>query len=226
MISVIIPTLNEEEHIRGCIGSVLEEKADCEIIVADGGSTDRTVALAKEFDGVKVVSSASGRGLQMNRGALAAEGDVLLFLHADTRLERGWSSDLEAAMNGEALAGGAFSFRIDAPGRHLRLVEFWVMLRCAVFCLPYGDQAIFVRRAVLDSIGGYRDIPLMEDVDLVRKVKRHGRMAILPCRAYTSARRWAGRGWIRVSLVNQVIMVLYRLGVDPGRLERLYYGRR
>ncbi len=224
MISVIIPTVNEERNIGVCIREVLAEGVDCEIIVADGGSTDCTVEKAKEFHGVKVVSSDRGRGLQMNRGVLSASGNVLLFLHADTRLEEGWSRDVNGALRDDAFAGGAFSLGIDGAGRHFRLIELWVKMRCSLFSLPYGDQGIFVRRDIFDKLGGYRDIPLMEDVDLVRRIKRTGHMTVLTRKAVTSARRWAGGGWIRVSLLNQLIMVLFRLGVDPGRLAKMYYG--
>jgi rSAM/selenodomain-associated transferase 2 len=224
MISVIIPTLNEEKNIGVCIRRVLAEGADCEIIVADGGSTDCTVEKAKEFHGVKVVNSERGRGLQMNRGAVSANGNVLLFLHADTRLEEGWGRDVNGSLHDDVFAGGAFAFRIDGAGKHFRLIELWVKMRCSLFSLPYGDQGIFVRRDIFDKLGGYRDIPLMEDVDLVRRIKRIGRMTVLARKAVTSARRWTGGGWIRVSLLNQFIMILFRLGVNPGRLAKMYYG--
>ncbi len=226
MISVVIPALNEEGHIGGCIRNVLAEGADREIIVADGGSSDGTVGRAGEFRGVRIVKAAGGRGRQMNLAAMAAKGNVLLFLHADTRLEEGWSRDVHEALSDDAVAGGAFAFRIDAVGLNFRLIEIWVRLRCLALRLPYGDQGIFVRRDVFDELGGYRDIPLMEDVDLVQRIKRVGRLTVLHRRAVTSARRWERRGWIRVSLMNQVIMTLYRLGVDPGRLAGLYYGER
>jgi rSAM/selenodomain-associated transferase 2 len=226
MISVIIPTLNEEKHINGCIESILSERAGCEIIVADGGSTDRTIELANECEEVRVVRTDRGRGLQMNRGALSARGVVFLFLHADTRLEKGWSRDMDAALSDNAAAGGAFTLKISADERHFRLIELWVKARCAVFGLPYGDQGIFVRRAVFEKLGGYRDIPLMEDVDIVRRMRRTGRIVMLPGKAFTSPRKWSREGWIRVSLMNQFLMILYRLGVDPRRLARLYYGER
>jgi rSAM/selenodomain-associated transferase 2 len=226
MISVIIPTLNEEKHIRSCIESILTESADWEIIVADGGSTDRTVKLANGYEGVRVVRSDRGRGLQMNRGALSANGTVFLFLHADTKLEEGWSRYIKAALRDDAVAGGAFTLRINGDKRHFRLIELWVKVRCALFGLPYGDQGIFVRRDFFEKLGGYRDIPLMEDVDLVRRMKRTGRIVVLPGRAFTSARKWSREGWIRVSLMNQFLMILFRLGVDPGRLAKLYYGER
>jgi rSAM/selenodomain-associated transferase 2 len=226
MISVIIPTLNEEKHINGCIESILAEGTDCEIIVVDGGSADRTVELANGYEGVRVVRAGRGRGLQMNRGALSANGSVFLFLHADTRLEGGWSRDVDAALSDNAVAAGAFTLRIKGDERHFRLIELSVKVRCAVFGLPYGDQGIFVRREVFEKLGGYRDIPLMEDVDLARRMKGTGRIVLLPGKAVTSARKWSREGWLRVSLMNQFLMILFRLGVDPGRLAKLYYGER
>jgi rSAM/selenodomain-associated transferase 2 len=225
MISIIIPTLNEEGQIGDCIQGVLAEDADCEIIVTDGGSTDQTVSLAKEFAEVNVVHSSGGRGTQMNRGALSAKGDILLFLHADTRLEKGWSVAVVAALHTNAFAGGAFTLSIESAGSQFRIIERWVKARCLVFRLPYGDQGIFVRREVFDNIGGYRDIPLMEDVDLVGKMRRAGDIIVLPVKAFTSARRWSRQGWVKVSLMNQLLLLLFRLGVNPGTLARLYYDR-
>jgi rSAM/selenodomain-associated transferase 2 len=223
MISVIIPALNEEENISRCIGSIREESSSCEIIVSDGGSTDRTKEAAAGFQGVTVVDSKKGRGRQMNAGASQAKGEVLLFLHADTTLEQGWAKGIMTAMKDASVVGGAFTFCVDNPLPKFRSVEAWVRMRCAVFSLPYGDQGIFIRKTAFEKLGGYSDIPLMEDVDILGKMKKHGTITILDKRAVTSGRRWAEKGIIRTAAINQATMMLYRLGVSPERLARFYY---
>jgi rSAM/selenodomain-associated transferase 2 len=222
MISVIIPTLNEEDNIVRCIRSVGNE-AGCEIIVADGGSTDRTLERAGACEGVRIVSSGRGRGRQMNKGASAAGGDVFLFLHADTRLEQGWGRAVHSLLDNGSVVGGAFTFRVDSDRRRYRLIEFLVSLRCSIFKLPYGDQGIFVRRGIFESLGGYREVPLMEDVDLMGRLREKGRIAILGKKAFTHHRRWEREGWVRASLQNQMIMILYRLGRSPDALAKMYY---
>lgn len=223
MISVIVPTLNEAENIRGCIECVKAEDIDLEIIVCDGGSSDATVQIVREYDDAILIGSAKGRGLQMNRGAAVAGAEVLLFLHADTILERGWSRELLSVLADESVAGGAFTFKIDDPAVQYRLIEFWVTLRCSLGGLPYGDQGIFVRRDLFDKIGGYRDIPLMEDVEIIGRLKKEGRLVLLEKCAVTDARRWTEKGWIRTSVMNQMVMLMYKLGVDPHTLARFYY---
>jgi rSAM/selenodomain-associated transferase 2 len=223
MISVIIPTLNEHENIRGCIECIKAEGGDSEIIVCDGVSSDATVEIVKECDGTTLLETGRGRGVQMNGGAEAANGDVLLFLHADTRLERGWSRALLSVLADESVAGGAFTLKIDNPGPQYRLIERWVKFRCNIFRLPYGDQGIFVRKDIFNKIGGYRDIPLMEDVDIIRRLKREGKVELLEKCAVTNDRRWVNNGWLRASVMNQMIMLMYKLGVDPHTLKKIYY---
>jgi len=223
MISVIIPTLNEAENIRACIECVRAEDGDCEMIVCDGGSSDATVRIVREYDDAILIETEKGRGAQMNRGAEAANGEVFFFLHADTKLERGWSGEMLSALADESVAGGAFTFKIDNPALRYRLIESWVKLRCSLFSLPYGDQGIFVRRGVFDKIGGYLDIPLMEDVEIIGRLKREGRVVLLEKSAVTHDRRWARKGWIRASVSNQMVMIMYKLGIDPHTLARLYY---
>jgi rSAM/selenodomain-associated transferase 2 len=222
-ISVIIPALNEAGNILRCIEAVYAESCGIEIIVADGGSSDDTKLLASGHPGVKVVESERGRGIQMNAGASAASGDVLLFLHADTTLEKGWSRSIQETFDDSSFAGGAFTFSVDNPSTKYRLLETWVRMRCALFELPFGDQAIFIRRDVFRISGGYRDIPLMEDVDLIKRMKRTGRIAVLDKKAITSDRRWTDKGLLKTASINQITMLLYKLGVSPERLFRLYY---
>jgi rSAM/selenodomain-associated transferase 2 len=223
MISVIIPTLNEEKNLGRCVKSIKAEGVPCEIIVADGGSVDDTIEVAMNCGDVKIVGTDKGRGLQLNEGAGTASGDILLFLHADTFLEKGWAGEIASAMEDPSCSGGAFTFAIAHPGRKYRLLEYWVKLRCAVLKLPYGDQGLFIKKDIFEKIGGYKDIPLMEDVDIIERLKKTGTLKISRLKAFTRDRRWAKKGWVRVSLMNHMIMMLYRIGVDPRTLARLYY---
>lgn len=222
-ISVVIPTFQEVMNIGKCVAALLAEPCFIEIIIADGGSTDSTKEIAAGYPGVKVVDSIRGRGVQMNAGAAVATGDVLLFLHADTHLEKGWMHCMLDGLEDSSIIGGAFTFSVDSPSWKYRLVEAWVKLRCALCNLPYGDQAIFIRAGIFRQLGGYRDIPLMEDVDLIGRMKKTGRTTILAKKAFTSERRWKGKGVIRTALINQATMMLYKLGASPETLFRLYY---
>jgi rSAM/selenodomain-associated transferase 2 len=223
MISIIIPSLNEEEPLRSCLEAFKQNNDIREIIIADGGSSDRTIEIAEGFQDVKVVRAGKGRGLQMNAGAFSAKGDILLFLHADTLLQEGWSQAIEGALKDSAVVGGAFTFAINNPGKKYRMIEEWVKLRCLLFRLPYGDQGIFVKRDIFKEIGGYKNIPLMEDVDLIERMKARGRIAILGTRVLTSERRWLKKGLLYTAAVNQLIMLLYRIGVSPHKLAKIYY---
>lgn len=223
MISIIIPTLNEAENIDRCMKAVLAESSDFEVIIADGGSSDNTKTIVSGYPGVKIVDFRKGRGIQMNSGALAATGDVLLFLHADTRLEQGWAKSIMETLRKETFIGGAFTFAIDNYAWQYRIIETWVRLRCSLFKLPYGDQAIFVRKNVFTLMRGYKDIPLMEDVDFIKRLRKMGRTIILNKKAFTSERRWENKGLLKTIFINQITMLLYKLGVSPERLFRLYY---
>lgn len=223
MISIIIPALNEEMHMARCMESIRAEGFSGEVIVADGGSIDGTRQIASGYHGVKVLESAKGRGTQMNAGSAKATGDILLFVHADTILEQGWSKELCLALDDPSIVGGAFSFSIDNPSPKYRLVEAWVRLRCRLFRLPYGDQAIFIRKDVFQKLGGYKEILLMEDVDIIRRMKKLGDITILNRKAVTSGRRWVSKGLLRTAAINQMTILMYRLGVSPERLARFYY---
>jgi hypothetical protein len=219
-ITVVIPTLNEAPWVRGAVESVAAGAS--EVIVVDGGSSDGTVAEAGSA-GARVIAGRPGRASQMEAGARGALGDWLVFLHADTRLEDGWSDALHSL---EApFVAGAFRFRLDSPRARYRLVEMAVRLRCASLGLPYGDQAIFVRRDAFVGCGGFGDVPILEDVDLVRRVRRHGRLAFPAPHAVTSARRWEEHGFLRTTLLNWLVVVLGSAGFPRGRLARLYGGR-
>jgi rSAM/selenodomain-associated transferase 2 len=216
-ISIVIPTLDEEELLPVAIESVRRDAA--EVLVVDGGSTDRTCAVAAAA-GARVLESSPGRGLQLDRGAREARGDWVVFLHADTRLEGGWREALFGL--GPRVVGGAFRFGLDTrrPGR--RYAEWAVGLRCRWLGVPFGDQAIFCRRAAYAAAGGFPPEPLFEDLAFVRRLRRLGPTVILPSRAVTSARRWERDGPLVTTLRNNALVLLFLAGVSPRRLAAIY----
>lgn len=219
-ISIIIPTLNEAE----CIGQTvagLVEKPGVEVIVADGGSHDQTVILAAAA-GATVIAAPLGRGSQQNAGAGVAQGKVLLFLHADTRLPEGFAAQIREALNRPGIVAGAFRFAVDAKGWQFRLLEYGAHWRAAWLGLPYGDQALFLPAARFQAMGGFRKIALLEDLELVRRLRKIGRIALLATPALTSARRWQRLGLVRTTLINQMILLGFFCGLSPDRLARWY----
>lgn len=190
---------------------------EIEVIVADGGSRDDTVDRAARA-GARVVRAERGRARQLREGILAASGDVVLMLHADTRLPARWSEAVRRALSEPGVVGGAFRLRFDERSPGLALVEWGAWLRAALWRLPYGDQAIFVRRDVLEAVGGIPQVPVMEDVDLVQALKRRGRLALLPEPALTSARRYRERGALRTWALHVVAIAGRALGVDRSRV--------
>ena len=220
LISVIIPTLNEES----CLKETLEAVGrDVEVIVVDGGSCDSTVKIAKGFTD-KIIMSEKGRGLQMDRGAEEAGGDIFLFLHADTILPEGWKDYLEGALkDDDKVIGGGFSLKIDSKGFSFRMIEAVANMRAKYLGLIYGDQAIFVRKDAFFSAGGFNGLPLMEDVDLIRRLRESGRVMLLDAEVSTSPRQWKKRGVLKTTLRNLFFLSLYYAGVSPERLQRLYY---
>ncbi|MDA2923784.1 TIGR04283 family arsenosugar biosynthesis glycosyltransferase [Acidobacteria bacterium AH-259-L09] len=219
-ISVIIPALNEAEAIGLALGSI-QNCMGVERIVADGGSVDKTVEVARSF-GAKVVHSPRGRARQMNAGAKAAKGGLLVFLHADTRLPEGFDNHIRGIMNQSNAIAGAFELQIDAPSPGLRIIEKVANWRSRRLQLPYGDQAIFLRADLFREIGGFPDLPIMEDFEFVRRLRSQGRVVIAPAAALTSARRWQKLGTLQTTLTNQAVVLAFCLGVDPSRLARWY----
>ncbi|MBX9751521.1 MAG: TIGR04283 family arsenosugar biosynthesis glycosyltransferase [Roseococcus sp.] len=212
-ISVVIPTLNAGQLLPPLLAQLRELG---EIILADGGS-------ANVPSGGRVVQAPRGRGAQLAAGAAAAQGDWLLFLHADTRLEPGWEQALLHAMT-EPGRAHYFRFALDDPSPQARRLERAVAWRCRWLALPYGDQGLFLSSALYREVGGFRSLPLMEDVDLVRRLGR-ARLAPLPARAITSAERWRRDGWWRRSARNLATLTLYFAGVSPERLSGFYARR-
>lgn len=191
-----------------------------ELVVSDGGSADRTVAIAREL-GARVVTGPPGRGGQLNRGAAAAAGDLLLFLHADTRLPEDAAAAVRAAVAAGA-EGGGFRLAFDDP-RPLRRLGAWLInLRTGLTRVPLGDQAQFVTREAFDRLGGYAEWPILEDLDFMRRLKRSGRVAVLAPKVTTAARRFDAAGTAPTIARNWLIWLLYVLGVSPHRLARLY----
>jgi rSAM/selenodomain-associated transferase 2 len=223
-LGVVIPTLNAAATLPQCMAALDEGLAALSIgvLVVDGGSRDGTAELARGL-GATVMSSAAGRGTQLAAGASASRGDWLLFLHADTVLAKGWSIAaarfMAAAENARRAA--AFRFALDDEGPAARRIEAFVAWRCRALGLAYGDQGLLVSRRFYDEIGGFRAIPLMEDVDIVRRVGRD-RMVVLDTPAATSAARYRAQGYATRGLRNLSCVSLYFAGVPPGLLARLY----
>lgn len=213
----MIPALDEAEPLRRLLPSLLEE-AD-EVVVSDGGSRDGTPEVARRA-GAVLVDGPPGRGGQLNRGAAACDADVLLFLHADTRLPAGAGEAVRTAIAAGA-AGGAFFVRFDAGG-WMTVGSRLVNLRTRLTRLPLGDQAQFVRREVFAELGGYRDWPILEDLDFARRLKARGPLALLTPPVITAARRYTRGGVFRTVARNWLIVALYACGVSPHRLARLY----
>jgi rSAM/selenodomain-associated transferase 2/rSAM/selenodomain-associated transferase 1 len=219
-ISIVIPTLNEGENLAATLAST-ESSVDLEIIVVDGGSSDETLELAKSF-GVRVLTTAAGRARQVNAGGLAAGGDVLFFLHGDTRLPRGYEWYVLNVMGKPGVVAGAFTLVIDGSEFGFRIIEMLANFRSRVFQMPYGDQGIFLRGEVFRGLGGFPDMVLMEDFVFMQRVRKRGKVAILPAAVKTSARRWRNLGILKTTLINQAVLLGYFLGINPERLARLY----
>ena len=218
-VSLVIPTLDEEPVVRANLAAAVA-LAD-EVVVCDGGSRDGTVKAARSA-GARVVTSAAGRGLQLNRGVEATRlGDALIFLHADTRLPELGVAAVRDALRGGAVGGG-FVVRFDGQRPIYRVGEAIVNWRSRVFRTPLGDQAQFVSRRAFEDLGGFAEWPILEDLDFIRRLKRHGRIAVLEPAVVTSARRFERRGITRTLAGNWLIFALYFLGVPVARLERLY----
>lgn len=222
-ISVIIPTLNEASSIQPLLKSLQSTDVEIpiEIIVVDGGSRDQTVELSKAM-GVTVLQTAAGRAVQMNAGAQIAQGEVLLFLHADTRLPQDFSGLIRQTLAQANVVAGAFELRIEGQTAGLRWIEQGVKWRSRHLQLPYGDQALFLKADTFREVGGFAELPIMEDFEFVRRLQTYGKIAIAPAAVVTSGRRWQKFGVLQTTLINQLIIAAYFLGVPAERLARWY----
>ncbi|HVM95177.1 MAG TPA: TIGR04283 family arsenosugar biosynthesis glycosyltransferase [Candidatus Acidoferrales bacterium] len=219
-LSVIVPVLNEASGLASTLRQTRQPGVR-EIIVVDGGSDDGTVDIAQPLADV-VVAAPRGRASQMNEGARRARGDVLLFLHGDTVLPNGFARDVLAACTEPGVVGGRFDVRLEPSSRLLRLTAFLINLRSRLSRIATGDQAIFVHREVFERLGGYAAIPLMEDIDFSKRLKRIGRIACLRQQVITSSRRWRELGVVRTILLMWSLRFLYFCGVAPQTLKRAY----
>ena len=216
-VTIVIPALNAATVLGPTLAACAE--AEAPILVIDGGSTDATAAIARAA-GARVIVAARGRGLQLTAGGAAAQSPWLLFLHADTRLAPGWWAAIQPAI-GQPDRAWYFRFALDDPGSQARRLERLVAWRCRLFALPYGDQGLLISQALYTQLGGFRPLPLMEDVDLVRRLGR-SRLGALPIAALTSATRWQREGWWRRSARNLLCLLLWFLGISPTTIKRLY----
>jgi rSAM/selenodomain-associated transferase 2 len=229
-VTIVIPVLND----TAALGELLEDleayraEPAIEIIVVDAGeAADPALErLRDRHPRVMWLRSVCGRGAQMNHGAQQARSRWLLFLHADTRLGAGWLDELRCCDRRRGVVGGSFRFALASRSRWARWIERGVQARVRLFDLPYGDQALFATRTDFAALGGFRELPLMEDVDFVRRLRRRGRLAHVGVAALTSARRWEQDGWLRRSLENVVLTLLFLVGLPPERLARRYHRRR
>jgi uncharacterized protein len=221
VISIVIPALNEADSL----GRTLETCRDpqvLEVIVVDGGSEDETTAIAESHGASVLTVPRPGRGIQLNAGSRLAEGEILLFLHADTRLPNGFAAEIVRLLAREGTAMGAFSLGIAGDGFTLRLIERVANFRSRCLSLPYGDQAFFLTSEAFRRAGGFPEIEIMEDFAFVRRLADTGSIAISPLQVATSARRWRKRGPIRQTFLNQAAIAAYLLGIPRARIRRWY----
>ncbi len=222
-LSVIIPVINEEKNLIKILAN-LEKHPLIEFIFVDGGSQDNTVKLIKKANFKVILSPILRRSYQMNLGAENAQGKILLFLHGDTLLPQNYDQIINETINQKDFILGAFALNIDSKKSIFRLLEIMVNARSNYLSLPYGDQGIFIKKEVFEQLGKYKDIPLMEDFELVKKAQKQGKIYIAKSAVTTSSRRWDKLGIIKTTLINQLVILGYYLKISPQKLA-IFYGR-
>ena len=223
-ISIIIPTLNESQNIKATLAST-QISTNVEVVVVDGGSEDNTVEIVESL-GVKVITGDKNRARQMNIGAMNASGDILLFLHADTLLPADFDIMVREALQDHSTVAGAFALRINAPDISLRLVEWGVKWRSKLFKMPYGDQAIFITKEKFNQLGGFPELAIMEDFELIRNLNKISKITFIQVPVITSPRRWLKKGIWQTTLINQIVIIAYFIGVSPEKIRSWYRGEK
>lgn len=218
--SVIIPTLNEANNIECLLSYLKQLEDDIEIIVSDADSSDKTIEKARHL--ATVVLSTRGRGIQMNAGARASSGDILWFVHADCRPHKESIIEIRKVLEDPKIVGGGFEYKLDHSGLFFRLTEFFSNGKNRILKLLYGDMGIFVRREIFEKMDGYKDIPLMEDMDFCKRLKRFGRIVIINKPIDTSSRRWQEEGVLKNLFRNYLLQIGWAIGVSPHILARWY----
>jgi rSAM/selenodomain-associated transferase 2 len=221
-LSVVVPTWNEAGNLEATLRSL---PAQAEVVIVDGGSTDGTVEIAR-LSAARVLTCRKGRARQMHAGALEARGDTLLFLHADAVLAPGADEAIDGALSDPGILGGFFRLRIRSERLALRVIALGSNLRARLLQFPYGDQGLFVRRSVYEQVGGFPDVPFLEDVALIRMLRRRGRLRGLPLAISTGDRHWRELGILRTTLLDWTMVGLYCAGVSPSTLAPQYFRRR
>lgn len=220
-ISVIIPVLNEEDIIGDSIKR-LRKIPGLEIVVADGGSDDRTIHNAEESGADRIITTIKRRSIQMNTGAQEAAGQYVLFLHADTILPEGFENEMKEILEKPGTAAGAFSLKYDDSSPVLKFIAFTANLRSRWLKLPYGDQAIFVKKKTFQDMSGFRDLPVMEDYEFMTRARKRGRVIISKKKITASARRWKKQGFLKTWLRSKRVIIGWKLGIPPEKLSKLY----
>jgi rSAM/selenodomain-associated transferase 2 len=218
--SIIIPTLNEADTIETCLKNLINDNSNIEIIVADGGSSDGTLDIVSKYPHIRSVNSAQGKGRQMNEGASEAKGDIFIFLHSDTSLPSNALRHVEDIMSDRSVTGGSFCLSFDMNRFFLKFYSIFTRINHTLF--TYGDQCLFVRSHIFKEMGGFRDIPIMEDVEIQTRLRRIGKFLKIRTPVVTSARRYMEKGIIWQQVLNTVLVMLYHMGVSPSFLKRYY----